>query len=161
MLHYDWQDSVLLCSLRHLRSSSATLHAAYPCVAYLEQLRCRPGKFDAVVTPRELDNSLVNVTHLDLHRHPLFKDAITFQITVHPGDALLLPAYWFHQVDSYTDRRDSLNVAVNYWFQGHSLATRLYRTLRENLFINCTEKVTEGSAHPCNERPPPPLPTSA
>lgn len=166
VLHYDWQDSVLLQvsgSKTFTIIDPATLHAAYPCVAYLEQLRrVGPGKFDAVVTPRELDNfPLVNVTHPDLHRHPLFKDAITFQITVHPGDALLLPAYWFHQVDSYTDRRDSLNVAVNYWFQGHSLATRLYRTLRENLFINCTEKVTEGSAHPCNERPPPPLPTSA
>ena len=65
-----------------------------------------------------------------------------------PGDALLLPAYWYHQVDSFAPP-GKLNVAVNFWFQGHSLATRLYRTLRENLFINCTEPAAPGVAHPC------------
>ena len=72
-----------------------------------------------------------------------------FTVTLEPGDALILPAYWYHQVDSYAPP-DRLNVAVNYWFQGHSLATRLYRTLRENLFINCTEVARPGERHPCH-----------
>ena len=111
------------------------------------------------------------------------------------GDALFLPAYWYHQVDSFAEPgvwrvwRDrlsyhpslltfameggsrspphpptptplplsalvaagKLNVAVNYWYQGHSLATRLYRTFRENLFINCTFPVTPGQAHICRD----------
>ena len=71
-----------------------------------------------------------------------------FTAVLEPGDALILPAYWYHQVDSYAPP-DRLNVAVNFWFQGHSLATRLYRTLRENVFINCTEPVRPGVPHPC------------
>ena len=78
------------------------------------------------------------------------EDAHVFEVIVRPGDALLLPSYWYHQVDSYAEP-DKLNVAVNYWFQGHSLATRLYRTLRENLFINCTEKMPPGVPHPCRD----------
>ena len=66
------------------------------------------------------------------------------------GDMLYLPAFWYHQVDSFASP-DGLNVAVNYWFQGHSLATRLYRTLRENVFINCSEPVKPGQLHPCRD----------
>ena len=89
----------------------------------------------------QVDNfPLVNVTHPDLARHPLFRDALenngVFEVEVPEGAALLLPAYWHHQVESFA-APGQLNVAVNYWFQGHSLATRLYRTLRENLFIKC------------------------
>ena len=154
VLHYDWQDSVLL-QLSGTKVFTivdpARLHTAYPCVAYLQQLkRVAPGKFETQLTDRELDNfPLVNITHPDLERHPLFKEATVFKVTLEPGDALLLPAYWYHQVDSYAPP-GSLNVAVNYWFQGHSLATRLYRTMRENLFINCTEAdPTPGQPHPC------------
>ena len=71
-----------------------------------------------------------------------------WQVELKPGDALLLPAYWFHQVESFAEP-GKLNIAVNWWFQGHSLATRLYRTLRENLFINCTEPAAPGAPHPC------------
>ena len=139
VLHYDWQDSVLLQlsgTKKFTIVDPARLHTAYPCVAYLQQLkRVAPGVFETIVTDRELDNfPLVNITHPDLARHPLFKEAEIFTVHLEPGDALLLPAYWYHQVDSYAPP-DRLNVAVNYWFQGHSLATRLYRTLRENLFI--------------------------
>lgn len=153
VLHYDWQDSVLLQisgSKRFTIIDPARLETAYPCVAYLQHLkRVAPGRFERRWAGREVDNfPLVNVTHPDLTRHPLFKDAFPFTVDLHPGDALLLPAYWYHQVDSYAEE-GKLNVAVNYWFQGHSLATRLYRTLRENLFINCTEPVPPGHPHPC------------
>jgi len=66
------------------------------------------------------------------------------------------------QVESFTDGPDSMNVAINFWFQGHSLATRLYRTLRENVFINCTMPAPEGALHPCRDSvlPPRPPPSS-
>jgi len=155
VLHYDWQDSVLLQlsgSKRFTIIDPARLNTAYPCVAYLQQLkRVAPGKFERVLTPRELDNfPLLNVTHPDLERHPLSKDAHVFQVTINEGDALLLPAYWYHQVESFAEP-DHLNVAINYWFQGHSLATRLYRTMRENVFTNCTEKMPAGVPHPCRD----------
>jgi hypothetical protein len=153
------QDSVLLQISGRKRFTildPARLHVAYPCVALLEQLqRVAPGRFESrVVTQRELDNSpLVNLTHPDLRRHPLFAEAQIFTVDLEPGDALLLPAYWYHQVDSYAPP-NRLNVAVNYWFQGHSLATRLYRTMRENLFINCSEPAPPGEPHPCRDSPP-------
>lgn len=135
------QDSVLLQvsgSKRFTIIDPARMQTAYPCVAYLAQLkRVAPGQFERVMTSRELDNfPLLNVTHPDLQRHPLFADSHPFTVTLEPGDALLLPAYWYHQVESFAPP-GRLNIAVNYWFQGHSLATRLYRTLRENVFINC------------------------
>ena len=154
VLHYDWQDSVLLQisgTKKFTIIDPARMQTAYPCVAYMQQLkRVAPGVFETMLTERELDNfPLLNVTHPDLKRHPLFAEAQVFTATLQPGDALLLPAYWYHQVDSYAGP-DRLNVAVNFWFQGHSLATRLYRTLRENLFINCTEPSTgPGAPHPC------------
>ena len=70
-----------------------------------------------VVQDREIDNfPLVNVSHPDLERHPLFADAQVFTVDVPAGSALLLPAYWYHQVESFADP-GSLNVAVNYWYQ--------------------------------------------
>ena len=155
VLHYDWQDSVLMQisgSKRFTIIDPARLNTAYPCVAYLSQLkRVAPGIFERRLTSRELDNfPLLNVSHPDLERHPLAAESHKIVVDLEPGDALLLPAYWYHQVDSFAPP-GRLNVAVNYWFQGHSLATRLYRTLRENLFINCTEKMPAGVAHPCRD----------
>ena len=113
--------------------------------------RVAPGVFTQQMTSRELDNfPLVNVTHPDLRRHPLYRDSSVFTVEVKAGDALVLPAYWYHQVDSFAEP-GHLNVAVNYWFQGHSLATRLYRTLRENVFINCTVPAKPGQLHPCRD----------
>ena len=142
VLHYDWQDSILLQlsgTKKFTIVDPARLPASYPCVQLMTQLvRRAPGVFDARETERELDNfPLVNVTHPDLARHPLFRDALenngVFEVEV--PDSFAPPG--------------QLNVAVNYWFQGHSLATRLYRTLRENVFINCTQTRAGGARDPC------------
>ena len=79
------QDSVLLQisgTKRFTIVDPARLQTAYPCVAYLRQLkRVAPGVFESAVTTRELDNfPLVNITHPDLERHPLFRDA---QVVLH------------------------------------------------------------------------------
>ena len=82
----------------------------------------------------------------------------------------MLPAYWYHQVESFAPP-GGLNIAINYWFQGcvapptsralggvvrtlrrrHSLATRLYRTLRENTFTNCTMPPPPGKPDVCRD----------
>ena len=112
----------------------AAVHAAVA-----SQVRTGPGQFESRPTPREIDNfPLVNVTHPDYERHPLFKDAHVMTIDVRAptsaprratlfdvphvrqvpaGSALVLPAYWYHQVESFAPP-GGLNVAVNYWFQG-------------------------------------------
>ena len=110
VLHYDWQDSILLQlsgTKKFTIVDPARLPASYPCVQLMTQLvRRAPGVFDARETERELDNfPLVNVTHPDLARHPLFRDALehngVFEVEVPEGAALLLPAYWHHQVESF------------------------------------------------------------
>jgi len=153
VLHYDWQDSVLLQlsgSKRFTVIDPARMQTAYPCVQRLKRWqRLSRGEFRGVVEDREIDNfPLLNISHPDLERHPLFKESHSFTIEVPAGSALLLPAYWYHQVESFAEP-GKLNVAINYWYQGHSLATRLYRTMRENLFINCTEPAPPGEPHPC------------
>ena len=62
----------------------ARLHTAYPCVQKMMQLqRTGPGTFTQRLTDRELDNfPLVNVTHPDLSRHPLYRDSNVFTVEV-------------------------------------------------------------------------------
>jgi len=155
VLHYDWQDSVLLQlsgSKRFTIIDPARMQTAYPCIQRMKTWqRVSRGVFRGKVEDREIDNfPLVNLTHPDFKRHPMFRDASVFSVEVPAGSALLLPAYWYHQVESFAEP-GKLNVAINYWYQGHSLATRLYRTLRENVFINCTEPPPPGMPHPCRD----------
>jgi len=155
VLHYDWQDSVLLQlsgTKRFTLIDPARLQTAYPAVMRIEKLeRVSPGVYERKLTEREIDNfPLVNVTHPDYERFPLLRDAHIMTVDVPAGSALILPALWYHQVDSFAEP-GQLNVAVNYWFQGHSLATRFYRTLRENVFINCTLPAPPGQPHLCRD----------
>jgi hypothetical protein len=88
VLHYDWQDSILMQisgSKRFTIIDPARMQTAYPCVQRMKQLhRVAPGKYESTVVEREIDNfPLVNVTHPDFERHPLFKDAHVFTVEVH------------------------------------------------------------------------------
>ena len=65
-----------------------------------------------------LDNppplSFVNPEAPDLDAFPRFRDALEVARVAHlgPGDALLMPRYWWHHVSS----RDAYNAMVNYWW---------------------------------------------
>jgi hypothetical protein len=65
-----------------------------------------------------LDNppplSLVDPESPDLARFPRFAEALKSARVAHlgPGDALLMPRYWWHHVTS----RDPYNAMVNYWW---------------------------------------------
>ena len=67
-----------------------------------------------------LDNppplSLVDPEAPDFERFPRFRDALaTAQVAqLGPGDAILIPRYWWHHVTS----RDPYNAMVNYWWGG-------------------------------------------
>jgi hypothetical protein len=67
-----------------------------------------------------LDNppplSLVDPEAPDLDRFPRFAEALAAARVAHlaPGDALLMPRYWWHHVTS----RDRYNAMVNYWWGG-------------------------------------------
>lgn len=60
--------------------------------------------------------SLVDPEAPDLARFPRFAEALTAARVAElgPGDALLMPKYWWHHVTS----RDPYNAMVNYWWGG-------------------------------------------
>ncbi len=60
--------------------------------------------------------SLVDPEAPDLSRFPRFADAMRVARVAHlePGDALLMPRYWWHHVTSL----DPYNAMVNYWWGG-------------------------------------------
>ena len=66
-------------------------------------------------------NSMVDPDAPDLERYPRFADALAHaQVAeMEPGDALFIPAIWWHHVRAF----DRLNVLVNYWWSYDSSAT--------------------------------------
>jgi hypothetical protein len=64
-------------------------------------------------TPAGAPVSLVDPAHPDLERFPRFRAALerVQVIDLAAGDALFLPAYWFHHVESF-----DLNILVNFWW---------------------------------------------
>jgi len=60
--------------------------------------------------------SMVDIWNPDLDSHPRYAEAhdVAQEATLKPGDAIYIPALWWHAVESL----DSLNVLVNYWWGG-------------------------------------------
>jgi hypothetical protein len=60
--------------------------------------------------------SLVDPEAPDFDRYPRFHEALATAQVAHlgPGDAILIPRYWWHHVIS----RDAYNAMVNYWWGG-------------------------------------------
>ena len=150
-LHHDSDDSVLLQlsgAKRFTLVDPAPLHGltTYPAVQRFAELeRVAPGVYRPAAAPAA-DRSashfpLVNVTHPDLQRHPLFRYARVTTVDVPAGSALLLPAFWYHQVESFAPP-GTLNVAVNHWFDGApddggASPAAMHRILRSKLRVNC------------------------
>jgi len=67
-------------------------------------------------TPAGQAISLVDFYHPDFEKFPKFKEALNHALVadLEPGDAIFIPSMWWHHVESL----DSLNVLVNYWFDG-------------------------------------------
>jgi hypothetical protein len=91
---------------------------------------------------------LVNVTHPDLQRHPLFARADVMHLELRAGDALMLPAFWLHQVESDLDGTSALNMAVNYWWRADEPGAstshtqlRISHLFSPRLHIECSEEV--------------------
>ncbi len=70
------------------------------------------GPLDFAPTPTPI--SLVDFRAPDFERFPRFREAMRQAIVVElePGDALYLPSFWWHHVESL----GVLNVMVNYWW---------------------------------------------
>lgn len=81
-----------------------------------------PGQFEEIRRPKDLRK---NIAGIQLHK-PLTSDMQLNETTparcrVKEGDALYVPAYWHHQVESFASTNCShyplSNVAINFWFK--------------------------------------------
>ena len=72
-----------------------------------------PGPLD--LTPAGQPISLVDVRNPDLNRFPRFAEALRAAeiAELSPGDAVYIPALWWHNVEALED----FNVLVNYWWR--------------------------------------------
>jgi hypothetical protein len=152
-LHYDCDDSVLMQlagSKTFLLVDPAPLCGltTYPCTQTSVPLhRDSPGCFSlrlgAAGGPDAATTSnfpLASLSEPDLERHPLLRHARVRSVTVPEGAALLLPAYWYHQVSSAcapAAPNGGINIAVNYWFSGGGTAAVRHAILRDHLRVRC------------------------
>lgn len=69
-------------------------------------------------TPAGVPISMVDIRKPDLERFPNFQQALEAgqEATLEPGDAIYIPALWWHAVESL----DKVNVLINYWWGGIS-----------------------------------------
>jgi hypothetical protein len=79
-------------------------------------------------TPAGAPVSLVSLKSPDFEQFPRFREALAASrvVDLEPGDALFIPAVWWHHVESF----DVVNVLVNYWWQqpSHLQAQRVSPT---------------------------------
>jgi hypothetical protein len=151
-LHNDWRNNILVQAVGHKTISLIDpfrTHAVYP-----SKLKIHPWqrtdtagqvyfeKSPAGPTTHVVDNfPLVNLTHPNLTKYPLFKEASPLTVELHPGDLLIMPAYWFHQVVNHGREADGLNIAFNYWFRCNAFVSRAWKSLGNNLFRDCVSKL--------------------
>jgi hypothetical protein len=66
-------------------------------------------------TPAGAPVSLVCLKSPDFERFPRFREALGAAVVANlePGDAVFIPAVWWHHVESF----DVVNILVNYWWQ--------------------------------------------
>ena len=71
-------------------------------------------------TPAGAPVSMVSLKSPDFERFPRFRQALAAArvADLEPGDALFIPAVWWHHVESF----DVVNILVNYWWQQASAA---------------------------------------
>ena len=61
--------------------------------------------------------SPVNILRPSLTKFPKFKEAKPMVCRVEAGEFLFLPSFWWHEVQSYPDQDEFINIAVNFWYQ--------------------------------------------
>lgn len=68
-------------------------------------------------SPGGVPVSSVNAWEPDLNKHPRFEAALASAraVTLEPGDALYIPALWWHAVEAL----EQLNLLINYWWGGN------------------------------------------
>ncbi|XP_022083577.1 jmjC domain-containing protein 7-like isoform X5 [Acanthaster planci] len=59
----------------------------------------------------------VDIVDPDFERFPAFAEARPLNCTINEGDVLFMPAFWWHEVQSYPNVTEGRNLAVNFWYE--------------------------------------------
>ncbi|XP_003387667.2 PREDICTED: jmjC domain-containing protein 7-like [Amphimedon queenslandica] len=122
-LHFDPYDN-LLCQLsgeKHLTLfepyDNRNLYEAHIPEALLGYDKKRRKVFRKnLLQSTSMVMSPVDILDPDYKRFPLFRKAKRLQCVLRPGDVLFMPAFWWHEVQSYPDPIQHRNLAINYWY---------------------------------------------
>jgi hypothetical protein len=101
--HYDMSDNVACVAAGHRRFTFFPPE---------QLLNLYIGPLD--LAPGGMPTSMVKVSAPDLERYPKYVEALAAAETaeLEPGDAVYIPSYWWHNVESL----DPLNLLVNFWW---------------------------------------------
>lgn len=102
-IHYDMSHNIAACMVGHRR---------FTLFPPDQVANLYPGPL--FPTPAGQVVSMVDMKNPDLYTYPNFEKALNkAQVAeLEPGDVLIYPAMWWHQVDAL----DDFNVLVNYWW---------------------------------------------
>ena len=85
-------------------------------------------------TPAGAPVSLVSLKEPDFEKYPKFRDALAAaQVAeLEPGDAIFIPAVWWHHVESL----EPINILVNYWWEETTRAKDVDRISPVNALLH-------------------------
>ena len=61
--------------------------------------------------------SPVDILNPDYEKFPLFGEAVPLRCRIERGEFLFLPSGWWHEVQSYPEKNESINIALSFWFE--------------------------------------------
>lgn len=78
--------------------------------------------------------SPIDIAQPDLQRFPNYSKANKLTCTLRAGDILFMPAFWWHEVQSYPDQQEHRNLAVNFWYE--PVVTKEFPCAQCRLYFN-------------------------